>query len=254
MHNRFARALSALAAGVAVTSVIGLSAASVASASVAVNHPHATPACWFDCSNLFSEQLGAGTIMSVYVPGSNGQAVTAHVGTKTDLRGGNLASSNEDFTLSQNDTLGDACLTVNLGGAGLLSPSSYSCIQLRAGNFTSSFPVIEDNWSPSGNQSGLCPGVPGAAHAGELVTLQNCGQSAGTLWVIDENNIRTIGGITYTPLVLGSDTQSSQPFILQVNTGSHGPANQLRVERNSLLSHSFVPNQNMFSTYNGPAL
>jgi hypothetical protein len=245
-HHKAVAVLGTVAASAALALTGGAASASV--------HPNATPACGFDCSNLFSEQLGSGTIQAVYVPGSNGQAITAHVGTKIDLKFGNDSYTNEDFTLSQNDTLGDACLTVNLGGAGLLSPSSYSCIQLRAGNFDASFPVIESNWSPDGDQSGLCPGIRGAASAGELVTLQSCGQSAGTLWVIDENNIHTIGGTTFTPLVLGSDPQSSQPFVLQVNTGSHSPANLLRVERESLLSHSFVPNQDMWSIFNGPAL
>ena len=43
-----------LAAGVAVTSVIGLSAASVASAAT---KPDATPACGFNCFNLFNNRF-----------------------------------------------------------------------------------------------------------------------------------------------------------------------------------------------------
>jgi hypothetical protein len=249
-----AAVLGPLSLGLTAVASAPAQASPAAHVSVVSEHPDATPACWFDCSNVFSEQTGQGTIMSVFVPGSNGQAITAHVGTKTDLRAGNLGSTNEDFTLSQNDTLGDACPATNQTQPDLLAYNSYACIQLREGNFTSSFPVIEDNWSPNGDQSGLCPGIPGAAVAGELVTLQSCGQNAGTLWVVDENNVHVIGGVTYSPLVLGSDPQSSQPFVLEENTGSHAPANLLQVERNSLLSHSFVPNERMFSAYNGPAL
>jgi hypothetical protein len=69
MRNCFARACSVLAAGVAVTSVVGLSAASAASASA---RPAATPACGFNCFNLFSLVFGPHTIQNAYVPGDTG--------------------------------------------------------------------------------------------------------------------------------------------------------------------------------------
>lgn len=238
--------------GVAIVPLIALAGTSAASAKT---HPAATPACGFSCSNLFSEQLGTGTIQAVFVPGSNGQAIKAKAGSKVDLKMGNDSYTNEDFILSEDDTLGDACQPVGVGGgSGLLSPSSFSCIQLRTGHFSASSPVIESNWAPSGNESGLCPGVTTAGVAGESVTLQPCGLGANTLWVIDTNDAHVIHGIPYAPAVLGSDGNTSMPLVLQVNTGSKGPQNQLRVERLALLSHGFVPNQDEWSLFNGPAL
>ena len=85
MRNRIARACSVLAAGIAVTSVIGFSAASMASASVAAK-PNATPACGFFCFNLYSRVLGDGTIQNAYVPGDTGVGGRVHRGFQVRRR------------------------------------------------------------------------------------------------------------------------------------------------------------------------
>jgi hypothetical protein len=245
------RALTVLAAGVAITSVAGLSAASVASASVTRSKPDATPACGILCSNIFSEQTGPGVIMSAFVPGSNGLATTAKAGDKIDLKLGSNTFSNQDFILTEDETTGQAC------SDGDLAANSYACLrfahEVSFGDYTGSFPVIEAQWSPYGVQSGLDAGVAVAHVAGEAVTLQPDGVSANTQFVLDLNDAHKIGGIWYAPAVLGSDTNSSDPLVLQVNTGTKNPANALSVTR-LLLSSGFVPNQDMFSLTNGPAL
>src|SRR5262245_50696938 len=101
MRNRFARACSVLAAGVAVTSMVGLSAASAASASV---RPAATPACGFNCFNLFSLVLGPRTIQNAYVPGDTGTG--GKVGQKVNMNFASNTHPNEDFTGAQVGTLG----------------------------------------------------------------------------------------------------------------------------------------------------
>ena len=160
MRNRFARACSVLAAGIAVTSVVGLSAGSAASASVG---PAATPACGFRCFNLFSLALGRHTIQNAYVPGDTGTGGKA--GIEVNLNHASNSHPNEDFTGAQVGTLLNFC--PNFGGAGL-SQTSYVCI-----NYPSSYPVFEADWSPFGNESGLCTGAALPVVSGENVTLQS---------------------------------------------------------------------------------
>lgn len=243
------------AAGIlAASSMLALGAAGTAGASTATVKPNATAACGFSCSNLFSEQLGSHTIQWAYIPGSNGVAITAKQGDKVILKLGSDSATNADYVLSQDDTLGDACPAFNQTQPALLPYNSFACIQFREGNFDGSFPVIESNWAPDGNASGLCPGVATAHVAGEAVTLQPCGASANTLFVIDTNDAHVIGGIVYAPAILGSDSNTSQPLVLTLSTGSKNPANQLSVQRLLLLDHGFVPNDQEWSFQNGPAL
>ena len=49
-------------------------------------------------------------------------------------------------------------------------------------------PAIELEYSPFGVDSGLCVGVAATATAKEGVTLQPCGVSAKTVWIIDAND------------------------------------------------------------------
>jgi hypothetical protein len=239
MRNRFARACSLLAAGVAVTSVVGLSAGSAASASV---RPAATPACGFNCFNLFSLVLGPRTIQNAYVPGDTGTGGKA--GTEVNL---NLASNthpNEDFTGARVGTLGDFC--PNLGGTGL-SPTSYACI-----NYPASYPVFEANWSPFGNESGLCTGSKLPLYSGRETTLQPCGVNASTIWVGDLANSVLRFGRVYLPWVNGASTTFSHALVLTVDPSTRNPINQLRVESLNKLTGGTVPDTQQFSLFIGP--
>jgi len=239
MRNRFARACSLLAAGVAVTSVVGLSAGSAASASV---RPAATPACGFNCFNLFSLVLGPRTIQNAYVPGDTGTGGKA--GTEVNL---NLASNthpNEDFTGARVGTLGDFC--PNLGGTGL-SPTSYACI-----NYPASYPVFEANWSPFGNESGLCTGSKLPLYSGRETTLQPCGVNASTIWVGDLANSVLRFGRVYLPWVNGASTTFSHALVLTVDSSTRNPINQLRVESLNKLTGGTVPDTQQFSLFIGP--
>jgi hypothetical protein len=238
MRNRFARACSVLAAGVAVTSVVGLSAGTAASASVG---PAATPACRFQCFNLFSLVLGRHTIQNAYVPGDTGTG--GKPGIEVNL---NLASNthpNEDFTGAQVGTLLNFC--PNFGGVGL-SQTSYVCI-----NYPSSYPVFEANWSPFGNQSGLCTGSKLPLFSGREVTLQPCGVNPTTIWVGDLANSVTRGGRVYLPWVNGASTTFSHALVLTVDPSTHNPINQLRVQSLNKLKGS-VPDTQEFSFFLGP--
>ena len=48
------------------------------------------------------------------------------------------------------------------------------------------------------------------AVAGEKVTLQPCGVSSKTLWIVDSRTLWP----GYVPLINGSDTNFSQPYVL----------------------------------------
>jgi hypothetical protein len=239
MRNRFTRACSVLAAGVALTSMVGLSTTSAASASA---RPAATPACGFTCFNLFSLVLGRHTIQNAYVPGDTGTGGRA--GIEVNL---NLASNthpNEDFTGARVGTLGDFC--PNFGGAGL-SPTSYVCI-----NYPSSYPVFESNWSPFGNESGLCTGSKLPLHSGRETTLQPCGVNATTIWVGDLANSIIRSGRLYLPWVNGASTTFSHALVLTVDPSTRKPINQLRVQSLNKLTGGAVSDTQQFSFFFGP--
>lgn len=235
MRNRFARACSVLAAGVAVTSVIGFSAASMASANV---RPNATPACGFNCFNLSSLTLGTGTIQNAYIPGDTG--VGGKVGQKVNMNFASNSHPNEDFTGAQVGTLGAFCGT-------LLSNTSYVCI-----NYPSFYPVFESNWSPFGNQSGLCVGAFTPVFNGENTTLQNCGNSPSTIWIGDLANATTHHGRVYTPWVNGASGNFSHPLTLQVDPGTTKPINQLKLANLNTLTHHVSPDTQEFTLRFGP--
>ena len=54
-------------------------------------------------------------------------------------------------------------------------------------------------------------GVAATAVAGNKVSLQPCGVSSKTVWIVDAAD--TVGH-GYVPLINGSDTNFSQPFVL----------------------------------------
>jgi hypothetical protein len=239
MRNRFARACSALAAGVAITSMVGLSTTSAASASP---RPAATPACGFNCFNLFSLVLGPRTIQNAYVPGDTGTGGKA--GIEVNL---NLASNshpNEDFTGAQVGTLLNFC--PNFGGTGL-SQTSYVCI-----NYPSSYPVFESNWSPFGNESGLCTGSKLPLSSGRETTLQPCGVNATTIWVGDLANSVIRFGRVYLPWVNGASTTFSHALVLTVDPSTRNPINQLRVQSLNKLTGGTVSDTQEFSLFFGP--
>jgi hypothetical protein len=243
MRNRFGRALCGLAAGVAVTTAIGLVGAGAASAATHHAKPNATEACGDNCINVYSELLGPDAIQNAYINGDTG--VGGKVGTKVNLKFASNSHPNEDFTdyAFENDTLepvADFCDAWPAPQS--FNPTSYVCQ-----NYID-FPVIETSWSPFGNESGLCAGVARAGVNNQNVTLQNCGDSDNTLWIIDLANC----GGDYCPVVNGGDTNFSHPLVLTVNAGSSHPHNQLLLQRENLLTGSVPADNQAFSFTIGP--
>jgi hypothetical protein len=243
MRNRIARACSVLAAGVAVSSVIGLSAATMASAATAQPSakPAATPACGFNCFNLSSLTLGPRTIQNAYVPGNTGTG--GKVGQKVNLHFASNTQVNADFTGAQVGTLTDFC--PQHGGVGL-AQTSYACLNYPAG-----YPVFESDWSPFGNESGLCVGARLPVTSGENVTLQNCGTNSTTIWVGDLANSVIRHGRLYFPWVNGASTNFSHQLTLTVDPGTTRPINQLKLKSLNKVGGQ-IPDTQQFTFTFGP--
>ena len=209
-----------------------------AQASVAVVTPDATPACGSQCFDLSSLELGPHTIQNAYIKGDNG--IGGLVGKRLNLRHASNSRPNEDFTGAKVGTLGNYC-------GSLISATSYVCV-----NYPSGYPVFESDWSPFGNQSALCAGIALRNVADQNVTLQNCGESARTMWVGDLADAIVHDGRTYTPWVNASDPNFSHPLVLTVDAGTFLPENQLKVERLDLLNGQTVKDSQEFTLTFGP--
>ncbi len=109
--------------------------------------------------------------------------------------------------------------------AGLVSPLAVHTLHYGDGLPTATGdtgrndPAFEIEYAPYGVNSGLCMGMATTAISGEGVTLQPCGVSAKTVWIVDtfdSSPVHHLGG--YFPLINGSDTNFSQPFVLTYPT------------------------------------
>ena len=86
-------------------------------------------------------------------------------------------------------------------------------------------PAIELEYAPFGADSGLCVGVAANATHNEGVTLQPCGVTARTTWIIDTNDSPVTLAHGYVPLINGSGSSFSHPFVMTY------PANGNPVDR-----------------------
>jgi len=177
-----------MAAAATLTLVGGLSVAGTLSASAA------TPSCGKDCINIFLREFGThkhpNFVLDVYQQ-------SAKVGQKIILFRTSNSDPAEDFTVSNQGTVAD------FFAAGLVS----AALDLHY----SSDEAFEFEYSPLGADSGLCVGVASTPVNGTPVSLQPCGVSAKTVWVVDSAD--TIKG-GYVPLINGADTNFSHPFVL----------------------------------------
>jgi hypothetical protein len=173
----------------------------------------ATPSCGHNCINIFSREFGTHRTPT-YVIDVLRQG--AKVGQPIILFRTSNSDPAQDFVPSIQGTTSD------FYAAGLVSAAvalHYGCI--AGGNFPNcgvtgtDDPAIELEYAPFGVDSGLCVGVAATATAKEGVTLQPCGVSAKTVWVIDVNDSPATLNSGYVPLINGSDTNFSHPFVLQ---------------------------------------
>jgi len=176
----------AAAAALTLTGGMGLAGAIPAGA--------ATPSCGPGCVDIFSLTFGThhhpNFVVDVFKQAQRtGQPIILFRTSNSDPA--------EDFTYSAQGTVNDFFL------AGLVS----SALNLHF----STFQAFEIEYAPFGADTGLCVGVGTTAATGTPVSLQPCGVSAKTIWVVDKTD--AIKG-HFTPLINGSDTNFSHPFVL----------------------------------------
>lgn len=191
------------AASVAVAGGIALAGVSAATAGVrpAGAISFGTPSCGNSCVNVSSKEYGKHYVVN----GANTGKVT--------LRQASNAYTNEDIVLNGYYTVSQ------LVSAGVISPASYVALKYP-GHYAAEF-----GFSPLGGGVTGCIGVALNAFAGENVTKQACGASAGrTFWVFDPadgSGFSCLSTHTYCPVINASDQNLTTPEVLTA-TGQTG--------------------------------
>jgi hypothetical protein len=176
----------------------------------------ATPSCGHSCIDVFSRQFGThhspNFVMDVFRQG-------AKVGQPIILFRSSNADPAEDFTVSFQGHVSDfyaaglVSSAVNLHYGGGVACASHD----SDGNCVASpdEPAFELEYAPYGVDSGLCVGTATTAIQNEGVTLQPCGVSSKTVWILDTFDKSFPAFFTgYFPAINGSDTNFSHPFVL----------------------------------------
>ena len=191
-----------LAAAATLTLVGGVGAAGALTAGSAAA---ATPSCGHSCANIFTKQFGTFKSPNFTVDVlKQGEKVSQPI---ILFRTANYDPA-LDWTVAFQGTVAD------FHNAGLVA----AAVALHYGGLAAGCrddPAFEIEYAPYGVNSGLCMGTATTAISGEGVTLQPCGVSANTVWIVDTYDswsLFTNGG--FFPLINGSDTNFSQPFVL----------------------------------------
>jgi len=164
----------------------------------------ATPSCGHRCINLFSKKFSdvlttkPNFVVDVWRQGANvNQPIIMFQSSNADPA--------EDFTVSLQGTVDQLAL------AGIL-PSG--ALTLHYGNDL----AFEYQYSPNGVDSSLCIGTASTPISNTPVSLQPCGVSAKTVWILDTNrgDIQPGGLFTFpfTPLVNAAGLNFSNPYVL----------------------------------------
>jgi hypothetical protein len=192
------------------TGAAGLLTGGVASA--------ATQSCGHSCISLYTQQFG-----KTFVYDDQGQREST--GTANILFQASNNDPAEDWTVlglsgaqhpghhknwkkteatetssSQADTVTDYY------DAGLVS----SALNLHYGKDI----AFELEYTPYGVGTDECAGVATTPGSGTKVSLQPCGETSKTLWVVDVANVQSYGWKSYVPLINGADTNYDNPYVL----------------------------------------
>ena len=163
------------AAAATLTLIGGVGAAGATSASAA------TPSCGPTCIEIFNHDFGTHAhpnfVLDVLRQGEKvGQPLILFRAANSDPA--------EDFTVSYQGLVSDffAAGLVSAGGGPALRRHGST---LPDAPTTADDPAFEIEYAPYGVDSGLCVGVASTAAQGSKVTLQPCGVSAKTVWIVD---------------------------------------------------------------------
>jgi hypothetical protein len=182
-------------------------AGGVASAGVMTAGPAsaATPSCGDQCVNLFVQTFGthrhpAFTLDSYKQRQAVGNPVILFRTSNNDPA--------LDWTVSAQGTVAD------FHAAGLVSSAvalHYGGGAVINGKKTPNDQAFEWEYAPYGANTGLCMGVASTPTNNTKVSLQPCGVSAKTVWIVDSAD--AING-HFVPLINGADTNFSHPYVL----------------------------------------
>jgi hypothetical protein len=236
------------AAAATLTLVGGTAAAGALSAGAA------TPSCGSNCLDVFSKQFGTfhhpGFVLDVFRQGvRKGQPIILFRTSNSDPA--------EDFTVG-----GPIGTTSDFYAAGLVS----SAIELHYGGAKTAQnpagnpafpddPAFELEYAPFGADSGMCVGLAQTAFQGEKVSLQPCGVSAKTVWILDvplralqqqQSDGCPLNPLYFleAPVINGSDTNFSHPFVLTYPANgfpTDSPRPQLQVRNLTGFSQTGLP-------------
>jgi hypothetical protein len=221
-----------LAAATTLTLVGGAGAAGALATATGANA--ATPSCGATCINIFSREFGThfrpNFVVDVLRQGEK-------VGQPIILFRTSNADPAEDFTVSFQGLVSD------FFAAGLVSAQ----VNLHYGDGSvnaTDEPALEVEYAPFGVDSGLCIGLGSTAFDGEKVSLQPCGVSAKTVWIVDTADSPDTLTHGYVPVINGSDTNFSHPFVLsypQSGYPTNMPRPGLEVTNLTGFSNGFGP-------------
>ena len=207
-----------LAAAATLTLVGGVGVAGALTAGPAAA---GTPSCGPSCINLFNKDFAPANLTGGASSGPSSPVDVFRQGERTGQPIILFRSSNSDPAMDWSASFQG---TVNeLVPLGLASP-------LTALHYGDDF-AFENAYTPFGVFSGLCLGVAATAFQNEGVTLQPCGASSRTIWIVDDNEsfLHNFPGV---PLINGSNTNFSHPFVLTYPPNANPtdiPRVQLRV-------------------------
>jgi hypothetical protein len=191
-----------MAAAAVMTVVGGVSAVGTLTAQAA------TPSCYQHCIDLYSQKFGNQFVLDVLLQHAKaGEPITLYRASNNDKA--------EDFVIfssarvSHFASLGLVSSTVAShfgGGCSRVSSMTHKCVSHYPNDL-----AYEIEYAPDGLASGLCMGVAKTAADGTKVVLEPCHASPRTTWVVDAD--AAIGNGS-RPLVNGSDTSGSDPYVL----------------------------------------
>jgi hypothetical protein len=214
-----------LAVAATMTMVGGLSAVGLLPAAAS------TPSC-DDCYNYYGYDFGDSFVLDVLRQGEKvGQPIIQFRDSDSDPA--------EDFVYDEQGTVSDflaaglvsKALALHYGGG----CEDYDTATATCTTFYPDDNAFELEYAPYGVDSGLCAGTGTTAGNGTPVALEACGVSGKTVWVEDDTDSE---GDYYIPLINGSDTNFSHPYVLHY-PGNGYPTDMPRPQLNTYMLQEY---------------
>jgi len=217
-----------IAAGAATLALAGGGLGMVGTLSASAS----TPNCG-SCTNVYTQKYHQQYVLDVlHGQASTGNAVILFQRSNTDPA--------QDFVVN------------DLGTVGSFYNHSRGLISAGFDHSYHSDEALEIQYEPNGVNSNFCLGTwPGeVAQSGFKVRLETCGQTS-TIWAIDATDANN--STHYAPLITGTDTNFSNPMVLNYPAGNPTdmPRPWLNVQPLSSYSNGTVYDNQLWRSANG---